>query len=217
MTGNGARKVGSIVTLRHKTPIWIILVHLAALAPAALLGVAVARTGLGPDPIGAATRRTGRYALVMLLVALTPTPLARLAGVRQVLRIRRPVGLYAFGYAALHLAIYVGWDYGFALRYALEAISRSPFIWAGAASLLILSVLAATSARGLQRRLGRSWKTLHRLVYLAGALAGLHYAWVFKELRLLPVAYFGLLTLLLVPRIPAVRRRLVALTRSAKP
>jgi sulfoxide reductase heme-binding subunit YedZ len=178
---------------------------LAALAPVAVLAIAVLQNGLGPDPIGTATRRTGRYALVILMASLIPTPLARWSGIKALVRARKPLGLYAFAYASLHLGIYVGWDYGFDLGFVIRAVLSSPFIWAGAASVLILSALAITSTRAWQRRLGPGWKALHRLVYLAATLAGLHYAMVFKELRLLPLLYLGALAVLLIVRLPAVQ------------
>jgi sulfoxide reductase heme-binding subunit YedZ len=201
------------VTRRKQAPTWIVFIHLVALTPLVVLGIAMFTGALGPDPIGAATRRTGRYALATLFIVLTLGPLANLAGLRQALRARRALGLYAFLYAGVHFLIYLGWDFGFAWALALRAIRESPFIWMGAWALLILTALAVTSTRGWQARLGAHWRRLHRLVYLASVLAGIHYLWVFKELRLLPMLYLGAVALLLVLRIPAVARPLRRLLR----
>ena len=44
----------------------------------------------------------------------------------------------------------------------------------GLAAFLILTALALTSHRPAMKRMGRNWKRLHRLVYLAGILVVLH-------------------------------------------
>jgi len=183
---------------------WTLIVHGSALLPAVVLAIEIITHQLGVDPIGQAIRLSGRYALIMLLVALLPGPLARIAGIKQAMRFRRPLGLYAFGYALLHLMLYAGWDYRFQLGYLAQAILDSPFIWAGLAALVILLALTVTSNRWSMRRLGRRWRWLHRLVLLAGGLATLHYAWVFKELRLWPVLAAAAVTLLALVRVPRI-------------
>jgi sulfoxide reductase heme-binding subunit YedZ len=86
-----------------------------------------------------------------------------------------------------------------------------PYILAGSLALLILTPLAITSTRGWMRRLGRNWKRLHQLVYVAGALAVLHFLWQAKAAeRGEPLIYAAVLALLLLMRTPPVRRWLVA-------
>ena len=63
----------------------------------------------------------------------------------------------------------------------LQEVIERPYITLGMASLLVLSLLAATSTRGWQRRLGSTWKRLHRWVYLAVPLAILHLLWLRKD------------------------------------
>jgi sulfoxide reductase heme-binding subunit YedZ len=77
--------------------------------------------------------------------------------------------------------------------------------------------MAITSNKWSKRQLGKNWKRLHKLVYLAVPLAGLHYAWALKGdlFRLSgnifwPVVYLTLTTLLLLLRIPAIKRKLAA-------
>ena len=193
---------------------WLTIVtHIIALAPLVALLWAFWQRRLGPDLIGEATRRTGRYALFFLMLSLTPTVISRLSGWKKVLRVRRTLGLYAFMYVAIHLFMHVGLDYGFDLGLFIETLPESPFILAGLAAWLILVPLAITSTTGWVRRLGRNWARLHRLVYLAGALAVIHYAWHFKELRIQPLLVGIALALLLLARFSPIavflRRRAV--------
>ena len=100
--------------------------------------------------------------------------------VRQALRVRRPLGLYAFLYASLHFATFVWLDYGLDLELLRQAIFDQRYVLAGFAAGLLMLVLAVTSTRGWQKRMGKNWKRLHRLVYLAAALAVLHFFWLVK-------------------------------------
>jgi sulfoxide reductase heme-binding subunit YedZ len=189
--------------------LWLkIVVHVAALIPLATLIWAFWRRELGPDPVGEMTWRTGRYALTLLMLSLTPTVIATMTGFKEVLRIRRALGLYAFMYAVLHFLVFIGLDYGFDFGLIVIAIVEGPFVLVGLAALIILALLAATSTAGWKRRLGQNWKRLHRLVYLAGWLAVVHYAWRFKELRTTPLLAGAVLLLLLMARIPPIAKRL---------
>ena len=174
--------------------------------PLAVLIRAFFADRLGPDPIGAATRRTGRYALGFLGVSLLPTVIRLAFGFSALLKVRRALGLYAFMYAVLHFLIFAGWDYGFDLGLMVLAIRGSRFVLLGLAALLILTAMAVTSTKGWARRLGKNWRRLHRLVYLAAALAVIHYVWVFKELRTIPALAGVVLVLLLVARTLPVAR-----------
>ncbi len=161
--------------------------------------------GFRLDPVGQATALTGRAALALLLLSLSCTPLAIMSGYRDVLRVRRPLGLYAFLYAGLHLLVFAGWDYRFAWRLLVPALVRQRFIVVGLAAFLILSLLALTSTRGWQRRLGAAWRRLHRAVYAAAVLAALHVVWLKKDWSEALGPTLGLAVLLLV-RLPPVRR-----------
>jgi sulfoxide reductase heme-binding subunit YedZ len=134
---------------------------------------------------------------------------------RQALKLRRPLGLYAFLYAAIHLFLFAGVDYRFDFELMWLDVNQKPYILAGASAFVILSALAFTSYNIWKKRLGKTWKRLHRLVYLAAGLVGLHYAWVKKAdiLRLSgevtgPLIAIGVLAGLLLVRIPAVRKTL---------
>jgi sulfoxide reductase heme-binding subunit YedZ len=188
-------------------------VHLAALTPLAVLAIAALTDNLTVNPIQAATLRTGKTAMILLVLSLACTPVNTLFGFTQVLRVRRALGLYAFLYAAVHFAIFLGVDYGFDVGLIWLELADKRYILVGAAALLILTPLAVTSTKGWQRRLKKTWKHLHRFVYAAGILVIVHYIWVQKADIRQPLIWGAVLGLLLVLRIPSVRRQVVK-TRS---
>jgi sulfoxide reductase heme-binding subunit YedZ len=184
---------------------WPHLVHPAALAPLALLLWDFTQNQLTINPIQEATQRTGLTALVLLVLSLACTPLNTLTGWKRVLTLRRPLGLYAFMYAAFHFTIFVLIDYGLDPELIWEAVAEKPFVLVGLSALLLLTPLAITSTKGWKRRLGRNWKLLHRLVYVAAPLVILHYLWVVKADLREPLLYGAAVAALLVLRLPAVR------------
>jgi sulfoxide reductase heme-binding subunit YedZ len=186
-------------------------VHSGALIPLAWLVWAYASHRLTVNPIQDAMQRTGKYALLLLVLCLACTPLNSLLGWREVIKVRRALGLYAFLYTAIHFLILSGWDYQFNFSLLLADLRGKVYVWVGVAAGLILLVLAATSYGWMMKRLGKNWKRLHWLVYLASVLVILHYAWAKKgdlfHLRgdFRQPLFFGLLVfLLLVLRIPPI-------------
>lgn len=159
------------------------------------------------DPVAETTSRTGSAAILMLVLSLACTPVNTLFGFRQAVTARKPLGLYAFLYASLHLLNFIGVDYGFSLRAFLDdALLQKRFMIVGFSAFLILLPLAITSTKGWMRRLGRNWKRLHQLVYLAGIFAVLHYLWLVKIDITKPLIYGAILAVLLVLRLPVVRQ-----------
>ena len=123
-------------------------------------------------------------------------------------RYRRATGLLAFYYAALHLTVYVVLDQGLDLAAIWADIVKRPYITIGMAAFLILVPLAVTSNNAMVRRLGgRAWQRLHRWVYLAAALAAVHFVMVVKAWPLEPLVYAGIVTVLLGYRLVAARYR----------
>jgi sulfoxide reductase heme-binding subunit YedZ len=173
----------------------------ACLVPLALLVWDVWRGGLGANPIQAVELRTGKPAFVLLVVSLTVSPAARLTGWSWLRPLRRLLGLWAFFYACLHALTFAGLDYGFDLRLLPEALFQKRFALAGVAAFAVLLPLAITSTRSWQRRLGRDWRRLHRLAYLAGLLAAIHYIWQTKADVTQPLLWAIALALLLLARL----------------
>jgi methionine sulfoxide reductase heme-binding subunit len=205
------------------TPLQI-AVHLGAILPLVWLVKDTLVDNLTVNPIQAATQRTGDYAIVLLLLSLAVTPVITLTGYSPLQKVRRPLGLYAFLYASIHFFIFIGVDYGFNLDFLLADIAQKRFIFVGLAALLLLIPLAFTSYRYWQKRLGKAWKRLHRLVYLAAVLVVIHVAWAVKgDLFTLqgdiwkPLLAGSVLTLLFLARIPAVRRWISHLRMKTRP
>jgi len=161
------------------------------------------------DPVREITTRTGRTALILLVLSLACTPINTVVGFKQVLRVRRALGVYAFLYASLHFLTFVGLDYGFDLSLIGQVISEQRYVIAGFAAGVILLLLTITSTKGWQKRLGKNWKRLHRLVYLAGILVVVHFVWLSKDWRE-AARYGAVVAVLLALRLPWVR---TALTR----
>lgn len=195
------------MVLKRRTPAGVvaakILLHLAALSPAAWLGWqawTVARAGsdaLGADPVAEIEHRLGLWALRLLLATLAITPLRQLTGQAVLVRFRRMLGLYAFFYASLHFSAYLVLDLRGYWAQVFEEIAKRPYITVGFAAWLLLVPLALTSTTGWIRRLGRNWARLHKLVYAVGLLAVLHFWWLVKSDVREPALYAAILVVLL--------------------
>lgn len=154
---------------------------------------------------------SGMLGLVLLLASFACTPLTTLSGWRGWLQIRRPLGLYGFGYALAHLVVYAATDAGFDPALVARDLGERRSMLVGMVALLLLVPLAVTSTDGWQRRLGPRWRALHRLVYLAVPLSVLHYLWLERDVLTgawIAAAVAGGLFAL---RIPALRRGLARL------
>lgn len=181
-------------------------VHAAAWIPLALMVKDAFEDNLTANPIQDLTLRTGKAALWLLVLSLAATPVNTFFGFKPALKARRPLGLYAFFYALLHLLIFIGLDYLFDPALISAAIFEKRYALAGLGAFLMLLPLAITSTRGWMKRMGKDWKRLHRLVYIAALLAVTHYAWSVKSDIRQPLAFGAAVLLLLVARIPKVRR-----------
>ncbi|MBV7331385.1 sulfoxide reductase heme-binding subunit YedZ [Chloroflexi bacterium TSY] len=165
------------------------------------------------DPIGEITDITGYAALVLLVLSLAATPIVTVTGFRKAATVRKSLGLQGFMYVSLHLLVFIGLDYGFSLDLILgDALLSKRYVIVGFVTFLLLLPLAITSTKGWMKRLGKNWKRLHRLVYLAVPLAVLHYVWV-EKVPVEPAIWGIVVTLLLIARIPSIRRRLNDLRR----
>ena len=187
--------------LRRNWP--LLAAHVGGWYPLASLLLDAGRGRLTANPIQYITLHTGKPALVLLVLCLACTPVDRFLAVRPALRVRKLLGLYAFGYATLHFFIFAVIDYGLDVWQMLNIVAKKPYALVGFSALLALLPLALTSTRGWQQRLGSTWKKLHRLVYVAGLLAVTHYIWLVKSDVRQPLLWAAAVGLLLLARLRA--------------
>jgi methionine sulfoxide reductase heme-binding subunit len=177
------------------------LVWLACLGPLVYYGWAFSQEALGPEPIETVSRGLGGWALRLLLLTLTVTPLRKLARLPWLGRVRRMLGLFSFFYASLHAACYLWLEQFLDWPHIADDILTRPLIIAGVAAYGLLLPLAATSYNGAIRRLGgRRWQELHRSIYAIGLIAVLHSWWMVKPGSIEPLLYTLALAALLGSR-----------------
>ena len=185
------------------------IVFLLCLVPFFLLlwGIFVTND-LGANPVEEILNTCGKTGLNLLMLTLSVTPIRRATGLNRLVSFRRMLGLFAFFYVLLHFLTYVLLDLGLAWDTLLADIAKRPFITVGFTALVLLVPLAVTSTNGFQRRLGRNWVKLHRLVYPIAVLGLIHYWWQIKSKADIgdPLLYAFLLTVLLGVRVAHWRR-----------
>jgi sulfoxide reductase heme-binding subunit YedZ len=172
------------------------VVFIAAAGPGAWLMYAWYGDALGANPLATLTATTGRAALVLLAASLSVTPLRRwlstLSKARQsaygkriadwnfLVKLRRPLGLWSFFYASLHLLVYLEFDALWSAAWFWQSVLEKPYMLVGLLAWVLLIPLAATSPMPMMRRMGRHWLRLHRSVYLVAILSLLHFWWLAK-------------------------------------
>lgn len=152
------------------------------------------------DPVQYLLDFTGIGAINLLLLSLLVTPLALWLKFGQILKVRRSLGVYAAIYAIAHLTVFIAFELQFEWGLIVSEIVNRPYITVGFIALIVLTVLLITSLPAIKRRMGRSWFSLHQWVYLACALALIHYIWSIKSEELQPIAYFIIGFLILIIR-----------------
>ena len=176
---------------------WIKAVaFIAALIPLGRLVMLGLQGDLGANPVEFVTHFTGIWALVMLMITLSMTPIRLLTGMTWQIRLRRMTGLFMFFYACLHFLTYVWLDHWFAWSEIGKDIVKHPYVLVGFSALLLTVPLAITSNRAMIMKLGERWKQLHRLVYLIAVLGVLHFWWLVKKDIREPLIYALILALL---------------------
>ena len=191
------------------------LIFINSLVPLALLAWDGAHKNLGANPLEYVTRTTGMLTLIFLMLSLVVTPLRKITGWNWLGMDRRVLGLYAFFYSSLHFMTYIWFDRFFNLKSVPGDVVQRPFIAVGFASFLIMIPLATTSTNKMVKRLGgKRWNRLHKTVYVAGALAALHYWMLVKSDTRLPLTFAFVLAILLGYRIFAANRTTKTATRS---
>jgi sulfoxide reductase heme-binding subunit YedZ len=206
---NPARLAGPVIVALSVLP----ALYLAWTGYQGLVGFSDA---LGANPIKELEHATGRWAIRFLALSLAVTPLRKLSGWGELATYRRPLGLFAFFYATLHLAVFVALDLELDFGEVTREVVKRPYITVGFTAWLLLVPLALTSTAGAIRRLGKRWSSLHSATYAVAALGLLHYWWSQKKDRSGPLAWGLVFAVLLAWRVAQrVRRRRPSPARSA--
>ena len=172
-------------------------VFLLALLPFAYLLSKIIQNDLGPDPAQTLSIETGEWTLRFLILTLAVTPARQLFGLVQIGRLRRMIGLVTFFYASFHFMCWMAFILGFRWFAILEELIERPYITVGFLSYVILFLLGFTSTNAMVRRLGKNWKKLHQLVYLASVLAIIHLLWILRT-DIGEAIFYGALTAVLL-------------------
>ena len=186
--------------------LWL-LVFILSLVPFFWLVYRTITDQLGANPIETLHFSLGDWALRFLCLGLMITPFKKITGFKGVMRFRRMIGLFAFFYASLHFLVYIGLDLEFSMAQFMDEVPKSPYILVGLLTYVLLIPLALTSTKAMQKRLGRYWKRLHRLVYLAAVFAVVHYLWLVKLDLTEPLLYGGLVLVLFSFRVINLKQR----------
>ena len=134
------------------------------------------------------------------------------------------VGLFAFFYGTLHFLTYLVLDRLASLDFPNGIVSwttvvglaksvgvdlgKRPFITIGFTAFVLMVPLAFTSTAASIRRLGgRRWQALHRLIYVSGIAAVVHYWWLVKADIRQPLMYAVIVAVLLGFRVAWASRR----------
>jgi methionine sulfoxide reductase heme-binding subunit len=192
-------------------------IFLGGLVPLAWLSVRAGTGALSANPIAQIENELGLTALIFLWASLACTPAKRFFGWTWQMRVRRELGLFAFCYAALHFLTYLVLDEFFDWGAIVADVIKRPFITVGFLALVLMVPIAITSTDDWVRRLGfRRWQRIHWAVYLAGALAAVHFIWRVKIDVSQPLVYAAILAALLGLRLVFWLRQRAAPRRAAR-
>ncbi len=176
---------------------------IGCLIPLLWLLADIAFDNLGANPIQALHIRLGDWALRFLCITLVITPLQTMTKWRGMADYRQLFGLYAFFYASLHVLAYLLIDHALVWHMIGTDIIESPYIWFGVLAYIVVFLLALTSPKWAKKRMGKTWKKLHRFIYLAAVAAVIHYFWQLKGNLAEPLFYSIIVFLLLSFRVLA--------------
>ena len=195
---------------QRKAVIKRVTVFLILLLPLIMMVANAMLNRLGPDPAKAVVDNSGLWTFRILLLCLAMTPLRMITGHGFWISYRRMLGLYALFYACLHLSAYAVLLLGGDLARLSQELVKRPYIIVGFIAWLLMLPLGLTSTRHWQKRLGKKWLHLHKAVYVTAVLGMLHFIWL-KKLGIWDVwPYALILGVLLMLRIPIVKRSVIA-------
>ncbi|MCR8826955.1 protein-methionine-sulfoxide reductase heme-binding subunit MsrQ [Pseudosulfitobacter koreensis] len=189
--------------LARRVPAWTL--YIVLLLPVPWLLYLALNGGLGRDPLKGLEHELGQWALQLMIAGLAITPLRRFAGL-NLIGFRRAIGVVTFIYVALHFAVWLFLDVQIWSQIWADILKR-PFITIGFAAFVLLIPLAVTSNNWSIRKLGPvTWRRLHKLVYVAALLGGVHYVWLVKGIQVEPLVYMAIILALLALRLPWPKR-----------
>lgn len=180
----------------RKSIAWVLLG-----SPALYATYLIAINDLGANPLETLTDHTGQWTLRFLLLGLLITPLRQLTGWVSLIRYRRLIGLFAAFYATTHMSLWLFIDQQLDWGLLVEDVLDRPYITFGFIGWLLLLPLVATSTKGMIKKLGGSWRKLHRAVYIIPLLGIAHYTMSLKADFNLPILYGAILAVLLSFRV----------------
>jgi methionine sulfoxide reductase heme-binding subunit len=158
-------------------------------------------SGLGANPVEFIEHSTGTWALAILLITLSFTPVRLITHLAWPVQLRRMAGLFMFFYACLHIISYVWLDHWFDWSEISKDIIKHPYVLVGFTAFILSIPLAITSNNAMIKKLKQNWKKLHRLVYIIAILAVVHFWWLVKKDIREPLIYAIVLAVLLLIRL----------------
>ncbi|WP_170361578.1 protein-methionine-sulfoxide reductase heme-binding subunit MsrQ [Ruegeria arenilitoris] len=182
----------------RRVPVWA--VYIAGLVPVPWLFYQGMTGGLGVEPIEALEHEYGELALQLMILGLAVTPLRRLTGL-NLMKFRRAIGILTLSYVVCHLLVWLVLDVQDPGQIWADIIKR-PYITVGMVAFVLMLPLGITSNNASVRWLGAAWRRLHKLVYPAAILAGLHYVMLVKGFQIVPLIYLFVILALLLLRLP---------------
>lgn len=198
---------------------WLAIVN--GLVPALLLVWDALHGQLGVNNVNFAIRTTGLVGLVFIALSLVVTPIRALTGWNTLIAARRNLGVLGFAYLAAHFLIFFWWDRMGSVSSTFNEIVTRRYLWFGTGALALMIPLTITSTDNMVSRLGsRGWKRLHRLSYVVAIGAVVHYYLLVKSDVRQPLAFAGVIGLLLLYRVVKSEvdlRREVRAARTRKP
>ena len=166
------------------------LIHLSALIPLFYTYFQAFNDQIGGDPVEAILHFTGISAFNLLLLSLLVSPVAKKLKQGMLINVRRLLGVYAFFYALAHFISYVLFELQMEWALLITEIIKRPYITVGFVALLLLTSMALSSTKNIQRKMGGKWQKLHNWVYVVALLIALHYIWSVKSDLIQPLIYW---------------------------
>lgn len=176
-------------------------VFLLCLVPFIRLSWLTLNDQLGANPIEFIERSTGFWALCLLMITLSISPIRQITGLSWIVQCRRMLGLLMFFYASMHILTYSWLDYSFVWSDIYLDIIKHPYVLVGFGAFCIALLLAITSNNLAMRKMRGGWKSLHQTVYLIAILGVIHFWWLVKKDITEPLIFATILCILFAIRL----------------